>query len=361
FEDLLNRLSSPIHSEALRAALEIPDDPELLSSPHRLGEAASAFSGDRLRALAGDDWLATARTFWRGVLLLRHPEGPKLMATELALLRHQLLVTRARREVSLPSGGGPAQGGSLAAASAEAVQSTGGEELGRRTREALQELTEHLFRLPAPPREELGALLWDRANLEEMAGLHAQALASYRTLDYELVRDHWELDSRATYVIAKADLLGRIRRGFTPKVRGEDPALEASLGAGSDLELAGFRAEERGAMADLLGGLDLLHRGDLHASAEAFTRYLRADGGGSESEKPSILAVGSRPRLAAILLRALATVELARRAFHAAGAVNTVSSAAGMTSRGPLELRLARLLATLGLREEFESLAAVLG
>jgi tetratricopeptide (TPR) repeat protein len=341
FQDLLDQLQSPEASLATQAALGIPQRAALLSRPDRFAQAAALFSGERLRALKGEERLGAARAFWRGVILLKDPSGLKVLPGEVAWLRHASLAARAREE------------------SFEEIEGVPRGQAGPALETAMEGLVKDLFSSPAPPREALGALLWDRANLEEMAGMAAEALQSYRALHYDRVHDHWEFDGRESYLLLKADLLGRIRRRFGPAALAADPDLARSLETSSDPELGPFRSEGDGSLGHLLDGLALFHQGEPSRAAEELELCLPAQARGENREASLEVLAASRPRQTALLLRALARLEEAQGDLRAAASISLPHTSAG--GRGSLELRRARLLAVLGLRDEFDLVAAELG
>jgi len=373
FCDLLKGLSSPTVSEVRQTAAEITNRPHLFASHERVAEVASLFSGSRIDALANpnasggvqigvaEDRLLAAHSVWRSLILLGHPVGRALLSSELPRLRHTLLVLLARRERP------------------EELNVLGEGESGPWARRRLGEMAVQLFQPPGPRNEDMGALLWDRVNLEEMAGLGLEALASYRAVTYDRVRGHWELDSFATYCLAKADLLGRIRRWIGPEAAAADPELAAHLDPFKDRELSSFRQESDGEMAHLLDGIDHYHRGNVIQAAEAFDRFLRP----VQREAAADLT-STRARQLAGLLRAQMKLEAARQHFRSSESISLApgvggagGGAAGVEGAGvekvgappssgasgerfERELRLARLLATLRLREDYESAAAEL-
>ncbi len=362
FFAILRGLASPTISEVRLSTAEITNRPHLFAAPERVAEVASLFSGTRIDALAdpntsgavqvglAEDRLLAAQGVWRSLVLLGHPVGLKLLSSELPRLRHALLVLLAQRERP------------------EELDILGEGESGPRARRRLGEMAVQVFQPPGPKHEELGALLWDRVNLEEMAGLGPEALASYRALTYDRVRGHWELDSFATYCMAKADVLGRIRRWIGPDAAAADPELAAQLDPAKDLELASFREENGGEMAHLLDGIDLYHRGDPLRAVAAFDRFLRPPEGDAAADLTS-----GRARQLAGLLRAQMKLEAARQHFRSSESISLPPGGGGMgggAAGGPdggaagerfeRELRLARLLATLHLREDYENVAAEL-
>lgn len=342
FTQLLRDLESPVVSTAMHAALKVPRRRELFWRPERFSEMGRLYSGDRISVDLGEERLGVARTFWRGIFALQSPAGLHFVPPGLSSLRHAYLLLRAQEERP------------------EALEDLSPGEGGPSQSAAMGDLVKEIFRLPAPSRENLGPLLWDRANLEEMGGKAAEALESFRLLNYDRVRDHPEFDGRFSYLIAKADLLGRIRKRFSASDIKASPALEKELGLGADAELSSFRAEDGGAMGPLIDGIDLLHRGEFQDADRILSGYLQdAEEGSGKGVLPGLVI--SRARQRAALLRSMARMAGAEQSYRSGEAFTVAPAASTVASRGVLSLRLARLLAALSLREEFDSLAADLG
>jgi tetratricopeptide (TPR) repeat protein len=329
----LEKLSSPDTGQAAQAAAELLDRRDLLARPDRLADAAVPFSGPRLLGSTGER-LDAARTFWRNILLLGERTGLLLFPPELTRLRHAIILDAARRETP------------------REVELLAEGEGGPRILLALEELATRLFSSPVPPREALGGLLWDRANLEEMAGLALDALESCRQLSCEKVYQR-EFADRPSFIIAKADLLGRIARRIPADALARDPSLAVAIDPRKDEELEKFRSEEGGAFGLILDGIHLFHRGDPLGAAAAFDRYLAAQRKESGNEADPF-PIHTRILQTVGILRATARLEAARAAFREAEAVASPAPLIGLAARRFLELRRARILAAVGLRAEFE-------
>jgi len=329
FQELKSTLSSPDSYLAGQAAIAISSQKALLQHSERLREVAALFSGKNLLGLKGEERVRVARNFWRGIMLLGFPEGLQLVPPELGRLRHIYM---------------------KAAASEERPRDLLEEKEGQggpRMRIYFRELNEDLFHSIALSREELGALVWDRANLEEMSGTPLKALETYQLLQYDLVRGHPEFSPGSDiYLLAKADLLGRILRQLPREKRDE-----VGFDFRSDPELEAFRLRDQGRMAHLLDGIKLFHQGELLGAVESLDSYLESGEG-----KPGILA-NPLQRFAA-LLRAMALRRAAWAAFQVGERIRINSSLLGASTRRTLQLKRARLLAALQLRDEFDSVRA---
>ncbi|MBI4584301.1 MAG: hypothetical protein HY717_09800 [Planctomycetes bacterium] len=329
FDAILEDLGSSDFIVVEKAVRSLAAQHDLLGQTALIEPLAKKFAERPLADAGAEGLLNLGYSFWKTIFDSDNWEVRKILSQSLSALRHRSLINLQKgnlellRDQSLCS---PEQQSWIA-----------------------DKLLREFFGASARGKSQIGLLLWDRAQLEELAGKVPEALDSLRQIKFNKVREHWEMAAdRERYVVLRADLMARIGRKVPPQAS-DASALEA-LNPDDDEEIQQFLKTDPDRKIPLLQGIFSLHQGDAEKAVEELTQFLAKSGVPEQyQELPSV--PGYLAQLG-LYWRAVAHHEAALQAYRQ-GRPAYLFKIQSEPARLRLKLRLLRHYFELDFQEDF--------